>query len=111
MIIIVRNQASREERLQLATLLSQLIGDHKPITTIKIDEREVVVFDDNHLDASAQSAILHQSAVERLVQVDTPYQLISRAFKAESSSILVGDASNCQTVTLGGLVASPVIIA
>jgi len=107
LIITIQNQASNEERNQLETLLEQVIGNHKHSVSTLMDEREVIVLDGSQLDKQTLAAISQQSAVERVVEVKTQYQLVSKAFKAESSRIEIGS----QTVTIGGSNATPVVIA
>ena len=111
MIITLRKQISREERNQLETHLGRVTGSHRPTIATMIDEREVIVLDESQLDKQALNAISQQHAVERVVQVKTQYQLVSKAFKAESSGIQVGDAKSSQSVTIGGSDAVPVVIA
>jgi 3-deoxy-7-phosphoheptulonate synthase len=110
MIITIRRQVSPDERSQLTALLGRVTGSSRlPISTM-LDEREVIVLDEAKLDAESQAAIRQQPAVERGVQVQTPYQLVSTAFKAESSSIRVGGNHGSQAVVVGGD-AAPVVMA
>lgn len=111
MIIHIRSQVSNNERTQLTALLCQVTGGQRPIVSTQIDAHEVIVLDDSQLDAQAYTAISQQSAVESVVQVRTPYKLVSKAFKAERSSIPVGGARSSQLVIIGGSDAAPVIIA
>ncbi|HLH63307.1 MAG TPA: 3-deoxy-7-phosphoheptulonate synthase [Ktedonobacteraceae bacterium] len=110
MIITIRDQVSSEERSQLAALLYQITGNARPTHSTIIEAREVIVLDDGQLDTEACTAIRNHSAVERIVQVRTPYQLVSAAFKAEKSIIQVGDASRGLPVSIGGDT-QPVVIA
>jgi 3-deoxy-7-phosphoheptulonate synthase len=111
MIITLRQHSSSEERNQLESLLDLVTGNHRPTISTTIDEREVIVLDHSQLDKQALGAISQQRAVERVIQLKTPYQLVSKAFKAESSGIQVGEAKSSQTVTIGGSGAAPVVIA
>ena len=111
MIIVMRSQVSGEERDLLTTLLCQVTGDQRSITATKMHEHEVIVLDDSQLDAQAFRAISQQRAVERVVQVHTPYKLVSRAFKAERSSIRVNRGESGQAVIIGGATATPVVMA
>ncbi len=111
MIITIRSQVSSEERDQLMELLSQVTGRQRRTITTVIDEREVIVLDDSQIDAQASTAIKQQNAVERVVQVKTQYKLVSKVFKAERSSIMVGDTTGSQPVTIGGSAVAPVVIA
>jgi 3-deoxy-7-phosphoheptulonate synthase len=109
MIIVIRNQARNEERAQLMALLGQVSGNQRPIATTKIGGHEVIALDGNALDIQAHTIISQQSAVEHIVPIKTPYKLVSRAFKAESSTVVVGDALGGHPVMIGG--AAPVIMA
>ncbi len=110
MIITIRDQVSGEERSQLAALLCQVTGNQRPAISTTIEEREVIVLDGGQLDAQTCTAISDHSAVEGIVQIHTPYQLVSKAFKADRSSVQIGDASTSQPVIVGGS-AAPVVIA
>ena len=77
--------------------------------TAKIGECEVIALDGNALDIQAHTIISRAAAVERIVPITTPYQLVSRAFKAESSTVVVGDALGGELVVIGGSL--PVIMA
>lgn len=111
MIISIRNQASTEERAQLLSLLLRITGSQRPITSIKMAGQEVIALDGAQFDAESQVLLQEQKAVERLTSPRTPYQLVSRAFQSQDTSILIGDARRCETVTVGGTTASPVIMA
>jgi 3-deoxy-7-phosphoheptulonate synthase len=109
MIITIRSQADSSERSQLIALLGRITDSHHPITTTKIADREVIVLD--HKSLEAQAIIEQQPAVERVVQIKTAYKLVSRAFQAEDTSIVVGNGHDCTPVMVGGPFASPVIMA
>jgi 3-deoxy-7-phosphoheptulonate synthase len=111
LIITIQNQASNEERNQLETLLEKVIRNHKHSVSTLMDEREVIVLDGSQLEKQTLAAISQQSAVERVVEVKTQYQLVSKAFKTDSSRIEIGDPEKSQSVTIGGSNATPVIIA
>ena len=109
MIITIRNQATNDERAQLITLLCRITDSLSPITTTQIGTREVIALDSGKIDVQAQALISQQRAVERLVSIKTPYQLVNRAFQAENTTIVVGDGHNCTPVTIGGV--HPVVMA
>ena len=111
MIITIQQQVSKEERNQLETLLEHVTGNHKQTVSTLMDEREVIVLDGSLLDKQALAAISQQRAVENIVEVKTQYQLVSKAFKAESSRIKIGDAARSQSVIIGGSNTTPVVIA
>ncbi|GAC1394456.1 MAG: 3-deoxy-7-phosphoheptulonate synthase [Ktedonobacteraceae bacterium] len=109
MIITIRSQATSEERTQLMTQVCRVTGSLHPITTTVMDGRELIVLDAAYLEHEAQALLNEQAAVERITRVKTAYKLVSRAFKAESSSVHVGDGHNCEQVIIGGT--APTIIA
>src|SRR5436305_4458208 len=111
MIITIRSQATGEDRAQLMALLCHITGSHRPIATTQIDASEVIALDSTILDTQTSMLISQQSAVEHVLPIKTTYQLVSRAFKAESSSIVVGEAHACVPVRVGGPGSAPVIIA
>ncbi len=111
MIITIRNEASSEERAQLMSLLCRITGNQHPIKTIEINRQEVIALDASGIDTQAQAALSKLQAVERLQRIKTPYKLVSRAFQAQSSSIVIGQHHECEQVTIGGETAEPVIIA
>jgi 3-deoxy-7-phosphoheptulonate synthase len=111
MIISIHNQATGEERAQLMSLLCRMTGSQRPISSTQIAGREVIALDGGDLDVQAQSLLRQQRAVEHITTVKTPYQLVSRAFKAEDTSVVIGQNRHCTLVTVGGTTASPVIMA
>lgn len=110
MIITIRSQATSEERAQLMALLCRISGSKRMIATVTMDEREVIALDSIHLDVQLQTLIGQQCAVESVLPIKTAYQLVSRAFKAVSSSVVVGDAHECTPIIIGSGIA-PVIMA
>jgi len=111
LIITIQHQVSKEERNQLETVLEQITGNHKQTVSTLLDEREVIVLDGSKFDKQALAAIRQQRAVERVVEVKTQYQLVSKAFKAESSKIEIGGTEKSQPVIIGGSHTTPVVIA
>jgi 3-deoxy-7-phosphoheptulonate synthase len=109
MIIIVRNEAESEERAQLIEMLGRMLGTLRPLTVTRTHEREVITLDNSVLDAQSLALLHRQSAVEDILQLQTPYKLVSRAFQASDSVIEVGDSRDCQPVMIGG--SEPVIMA
>ncbi len=111
MIITTHNTASSEERAQLMTLLSRIAGSQRPITTTRMHGRDVIVLDLGKLDSQLEVTLRQQQAVESLHLLKTPYQLVSRAFQQEDSSITIGADRACTPVAVGGSSALPVIMA
>jgi 3-deoxy-7-phosphoheptulonate synthase len=110
MIITIHKQATSEERGQLMSLLCRITGSQRPITTTIMAGREVVAVDSNLVDVQAQTALREQAAVEQVLAIKSTYQLVSRAFQAENTSIVIGDSRDCDQVTIGGR-SAPVIMA
>ena len=114
MIITLRSSVSSDERAQLMALLGRLTGNQQHITLTRIDGYEVIVLDGSQFDEQAGPLLKQQAAVERLIPVKTPYKLVSKVFKPESSRVVVGNALGGTPVTIGGAVdsvVSPVVIA
>jgi 3-deoxy-7-phosphoheptulonate synthase len=111
MIISIRSQADSDERAQLMALLCRLIDARQPITTTRVDGHDVIALARGVLDEQACALLKEQSAVERLISIKTPYQLVSRAFKPQGSRIVVGEQNGGRPVTIGSELDTPVIIA
>jgi 3-deoxy-7-phosphoheptulonate synthase len=111
MIVIIRSQATGAQRAQLLTLVSRITGSQQPITSVKMDGQEVIVCENSHLDTHSLLLLKQQDAVERVIPVATTYKLVSRAFKAQTSSVVVGDGTTAEPVTIGDPDGMPVIIA
>ncbi len=111
MIITIRPQATSEERAHLMSLVCRMTGSQRPISSTQIANREVIALDGGQLDAEDQRVLQQLKAVERVTVVKTPYQLVSRAFKPESTSVVIGKNRDCTPVTVGDTTASPVIMA
>ncbi|HLG75959.1 MAG TPA: 3-deoxy-7-phosphoheptulonate synthase [Ktedonobacteraceae bacterium] len=111
MIITIHSQATSDERAQLMTLLCRITGSQTPVTTTILGEREIIALDIKALDNDARAALQTQQAVAEITHIQTAYKLVSRAFQAESSSIVIGSTHDGQPVTIGGEANSPVIMA
>src|SRR5256886_3822744 len=114
MIITLRSSVSSDERAQLMALLCRLTSNQQHITLTRIDGYEVIALDGSQFDEQAGPLLKQQAAVERLIPVKTPYKLVSKVFKPESSRVVVGNALGGTPVTIGGAVdsvVSPVVIA
>lgn len=109
MILVIRPTAGSEERSGLIALLERIVGTRRPLTITPLYGTEVITLDTNALDIEARTALKRHSAVERLVEVSTPYKLVSRAFKKASSAVTAGDGQRSQQVTIGD--GAPVIMA
>lgn len=103
MIIVVRSQARSDERAHLLEVLSHMLGTLRPLTVTHMRERDVITLESSALDAQALATLRQQPAVEDIVQLQTPYKLVSRAFQAENTLI------ELENITIGN--GSPVIMA
>src|SRR5579859_1587311 len=109
MIISIRSSASNDERAQLMALLCRLTSNSRPVTSTRLDGRELIALDDSSFDKEVGLLLRQQAAVEQVIPIKTPYKLVSRSIKPEGSRIVVGNALGGAAVTIGG--ASPVVIA
>ncbi|HEY0755553.1 MAG TPA: 3-deoxy-7-phosphoheptulonate synthase [Ktedonobacteraceae bacterium] len=103
MIIVVCSQARSDERVQLLEVLGRVSGTLHPLTVTRMRERDVIVLDNAALDVQALATLRQQPAVAEIVQLQTPYKLVSRAFQTENTVIELGG------VSIGG--GSPVVMA
>jgi 3-deoxy-7-phosphoheptulonate synthase len=111
MIITISNEATSETRAHLMTLLCRITGNQQPITSTQMNEREVIAIDSALVDAHMLAALNEQRAVHEIHTPKTNYQLVSRAFQPEDTSIVIGKTHACQPVTIGGALSTPVIMA
>ncbi|HEX7734900.1 MAG TPA: 3-deoxy-7-phosphoheptulonate synthase [Ktedonobacteraceae bacterium] len=103
MIIVVRNQARSDERAHLLELLGRVLGTLRPLTVTRMRERDVITLESGALEPQTLALLRQQPAVEEIVQLKTPYKLVSRGFQAENTVIEVGG------VTIGA--GQPVVMA
>ncbi|GLV53942.1 3-deoxy-7-phosphoheptulonate synthase [Dictyobacter sp. S3.2.2.5] len=112
MIILLRKQASMEEKTQLLSLLSCFLESHPALEIVRIGHYETIAIDAAALDHMQATIIRNHGVVEDVVTVDTPYKLVSRAFYKESSCVVVGKDHDCQEVAIGdSSELAPVVIA
>ncbi len=109
MIIVVRSQADSDERARLIEVLGRMLGTLRPLTVTRMREREVITLDSSVLDALALDELRRQPAVEEIVQVQTPYKLVSRVFQATDTLITLGEGRDCEPVMVGA--GTPVVMA
>jgi 3-deoxy-7-phosphoheptulonate synthase len=111
MIITIRSQATSEERANLISLLCRITGTQRPMSTMQMQNREVIALDGGQIDAEAQAALSQQQAVEHVLQLKSSYQLVSRAFQAEDTEVIIGGKLDSREVLVGGKSSSPIIMA
>ncbi len=104
MIIVICKQAQSEERAHLIEVLAHTLGTLRPMNLTHLNGQELITLDSSSLDAQALTALRKLSAVERIIEIKTPYKLVSRAFQEANTVVSVG-----QDVTIGG--SMPVIMA
>lgn len=109
MVILIRSQAKSDERAHLVEMLGHMLGTLRPLTVTHIREQEVITLDSDILGTQELATLRLLPAVEDIVQIKTPYKLVSRAFQSASTVITVGDGRKSQPVEIGGDV--PVIMA
>lgn len=111
MIITISNEATSDTRAQLMALLCRITGNQQPITSTQMNEREVIAIDSAIVDTHMLTALNEQSAIKEIHIPTTSYQLASRAFQEEDTSIIIGNTRECNPVTIGGRLSAPVIMA
>lgn len=109
MIIVIHTQATSDERAQLIETLGRMPGALRPVTVMRMHEQDLISLEGSAYDAHTLAALRQQPAVAELVEIKTPYKLVSRAFQAANTRISVGEGSACQPVLLGN--GEPVVMA
>jgi 3-deoxy-7-phosphoheptulonate synthase len=102
MIVLLREDAAPEERAAVAHHLSAA-GARCPLHSVHAAPGDAYVVPDADLDPPGRAAIAALPGVARLVAVETPYQLASRALQPDKTVVRVGN------VRIGG--PAPIIIA
>ena len=108
MILILRTQLPPEERDLALVQISRIVGSSLP-SLIKMEERYVLALDATHVDSEAFKLLAALPAVERIVPTNSPYKLVSRAFKSEPTVVMVGDGITSDITMIGGIDAPTVI--
>lgn len=109
MIIVIHTQATSHERAQLIETLGRMPGALHPVTVTRMREQDLITLEGSLFDAQALVALREQPAVAEIVEVQTPYKLVSRAFQAANTVVSVGASNDCQPVLIGG--GEPVVMA
>ncbi|MGH2481203.1 MAG: 3-deoxy-7-phosphoheptulonate synthase, partial [Ktedonobacteraceae bacterium] len=109
MIIVIHSQATSDERAQLIEALGRMPGALRPVTVTRVREQELITVESSALDAQALAVLRQLPAVAEIVEIKTPYKLVSRAFQAANTTIAVGEGHACQPVLIGGH--EPVVMA
>ncbi len=102
MVIVVREDASPDERAELMRMASRVAGGGVP-AVLRCALGEVMCFDAPGITPALRRELSALPAVERALNVPTPYQLASRAVQPGKTVVRVGD------VLIGG--SEPVIVA
>lgn len=111
MIITLRSQSSIEERASLQNYVLRLLGSDSLCRAIVLHERDYLVTTPHRIHHEIETLLLQQNVVEQISPLTTPYQLVSRTFQSERSTVVVGNDIDATSVALGGESGSPVIIA
>jgi len=89
MVVIVRADASAEERAELSRLLDST-GDSMPATTVATPVGDVLCLPARAISDQILESVRTSPAVARIVSVDTSYQLASRQLVPEKTVVRVG---------------------
>ncbi|MEO7020972.1 MAG: 3-deoxy-7-phosphoheptulonate synthase [Ktedonobacteraceae bacterium] len=109
MIIVIHTQATSDERAQLIEALGRMLGALRPVTVMRVCEQDLITLESSSLDAPALGALRQQPAVAAILEIKTPYKLVSRAFQSANTVITVGESHACQPVLIGA--GEPVVMA
>lgn len=104
MIVVISQQAGSEERARIIETLGHALGSLRPLTVTRLGEQELITLDSSQIGTETVAALRQLSAVERVVEIKTPYQLVSRAFQARDTVVQI-----TEKIAIGGK--APVIIA
>jgi 3-deoxy-7-phosphoheptulonate synthase len=108
MIIVIHKQATSDERAQLIEAIGRNLGTLRPLTVTHMQGRDLITLDGSVFKAEIMTALRLQSAVEDIIEIPTPYKLVSRAFQAANTVVSIG-GGNSQPVAIGA--GTPVVIA
>ena len=111
MLITIHSDADEESCTQLMALICRITGSRNSITTTHVDNREVIILDQKQIDPQVVAALAQQRAVEQVHILDTPYQLVSRAFHPENSTVVIESRQHDEPISIGRKSALPVIMA
>jgi len=84
MIVVMRPEATDDE----VTQVSDLLAGHSVHAQVVVDQSRRVLITDGS-DSATAAAVMGMNAVERVVRVDGPVQLVSRSYASKSSVIEV----------------------
>lgn len=99
-ILILRTQTTGEERDMVLAHVRSITG-LSSLSPVEIEGRYVLAFDARCLKPEDYSLLDSLQVIECLIPVKTPYKLVSRLFKRNASTVVVGDTSGCQPVSIG----------
>ena len=102
MVVVVREDATAEQRAEIARILTSMAGQVGP-QPIASTAGEVFCVPATDLRMGVRSQLAIHPAVKRIVAISTPYQLASRTLCPEKTHVTVGN------VVFGGR--EPVVIA
>jgi 3-deoxy-7-phosphoheptulonate synthase len=102
MIVVIRDDASPEQRAEIARTLAAP-GARSPLRPVRAPAGDLFVVDGAASAPKAYARLAGLPGVARIVTIDTPYQLASRAFQPDKTVVRVG------AVRVGG--PEPVLVA
>jgi 3-deoxy-7-phosphoheptulonate synthase len=102
MVVVIRAAASPEQRAEIAHTLAAEDGQG-PMHSVRASIGELFVLEGSAIGPQAHARLAALPGVERIVTIETPYQLASRALQPHKTIVCVGG------VRIGG--AEPVLVA
>ncbi len=91
MVVIIRADASAEERAEIAHAIVAE-GAQGPLHPVHAPIGDVFVFDGSSITPQAVARIEAMRGVERVAAITTPYQLAARALQPAKTTVQVGEA-------------------
>ena len=91
MVVVIRAEASPEQRAAIAHALAAE-GGHGPLRPVRAAIGDLFVLDGGTIGPQAQARLAALPGVERIVTIETPYQLASRVLQPNKTVVRVGGA-------------------
>jgi 3-deoxy-7-phosphoheptulonate synthase len=102
-IVIIRREATPKQRAEIAHILVTQ-GARSPLHPIRTETDDLFVFDHSGMPSDAPTRLSALPGVERVLVVQTPYQLASRAVHPNKTIVKVGqfDVGGSEPVIIAG---------
>ena len=104
MIVVVREGTSTEERAEITELLANVSGAGAALQTVTWGTDTLLCLPESLVAHVEVERLLDHPAVKRVESIATPYQLASRVFQAEKTTVPVGNLKigGGETVIMAG---------